>query len=372
MSIKKRLIASNVAMIVIPIVLFLLLELIIATLIFSGINGTPVKKDSQWFMTLRFMGLLFILIVTNGILTYMVSKTILKPIRILTKAAEEISNGNLDHEIVSVNKDELGKLSETFESMRSQLKKAKEESELYENNRKEFVASISHDLKTPLTSIKGYINGVLDGIADNPEMKQMYLQTAYQKADDMDDLINELFLYSKLDLKQLPFQFELIQLENYFADYLEELKYDPSFKKVEFSFQSEPRDHYFVMADRLSLGRIIDNILQNSLKYSDKTEKKISISLQSKTDAVIVKFEDNGKGIAKESLPRIFESFYRIDSSRNKATGGSGLGLAIVKKIVEGHGGEIWAESEEGKGTSIYITLKKRKVGEGNAERINH
>jgi signal transduction histidine kinase len=364
MSIKKRLIASNVAMIVIPIVLFLLLELIISTLIFSGINGTPVKKDSQWFMTLRFMGLLFILIITNGILTYMVSKTILKPILIFTKAAEEISNGNLDHEIVSVNKDELGKLSETFESMRIQLKKAREESELYENNRKEFVASISHDLKTPLTSIKGYINGVLDGIADNPEMKQMYLQTAYQKADDMDHLINQLFLYAKLDLEQFPFQFEPVHLENYFADYLEELQYDPSFKDVAFTFQSEPSENYSVMADRLSLGRIIDNIIQNSLKYSDKIEKKMSVSLQSKSDAVTVKFVDNGKGIPKESLPRIFESFYRADPSRNKATGGSGLGLAIVKKIVEGHGGEIWVESEEGKGTSIYFTLKKAKSRE--------
>jgi signal transduction histidine kinase len=358
MSIKKRLIASNVAMIVIPILLFLLLEVVIATLIFSGVNGTPVNKDSQWFMSLRFIGLLLILIVTNGILTYMVSKTILKPIRILTKAAEEISNGNLDHEIVSVNNDELGKLSETFESMRIQLKKAKEERELYENNRKEFVASISHDLKTPLTSIKGYIHGVLDGIADNPETKQMYLQTAYQKADDMDHLINELFLYSKLDLEQFPFQFEPVQLDNYLRDYLEELQYDPSLKDVKFTFRSEPSENYSVMADRLSLDRIIDNIIQNSLKYSDKTEKKISVSLQSKSDAVTLKFADNGKGIAKESLLRIFESFYRADPSRNKTTGGSGLGLAIVKKIVEGHGGDIWAESEEGKGTSIYFTLK--------------
>jgi signal transduction histidine kinase len=372
MSIKKRLIASNVAMIVIPIVLFLLLELVIATLIFSGVNGTPVKKDSQWFISIRFMGLLFILIVTNGILTYMVSKTILKPIRILTKAAEEISNGNLNHEIVTKNKDELGKLSETFESMRIQLKRAREESELYENNRKEFVASISHDLKTPLTSIKGYINGVLDGIADNPETKQMYLKTAYQKADDMDQLINELFLYSKLDLEQFPFQFEPIHLNNYIRDYLEELQYDPSLQDVEFHFQSEASENYSVMADRISLGRIIDNILQNSLKYNDKTEREISVFLQSNTDVVVVEIQDNGKGIAKGSLPRIFESFYRIDPSRSKSTGGSGLGLAIVKKIVEGHGGEIWAESEEEKGTSIYFTLKKRKVGEENAERINH
>ncbi|MGA4721191.1 sensor histidine kinase [Fictibacillus nanhaiensis] len=372
MSIKKRLIASNVAMIVIPIVLFLLLELVIATLIFSGVNGTPFKKDSQWFMSLRFMGLLLILIVTNGILTYMVSKTILKPIRILTIAAEEISNGNLDHEIVTVNRDELGKLSETFESMRLQLKKAREERDLYENTRKEFVASISHDLKTPLTSIKGYINGVLDGIVDNPETKQMYLKTAYQKAEDMDHLINELFLYSKLDFEQFSFQFEPIQLDNYLRDYLEELQYDPSLKDVKFTFRSEPSENYSVMADRLSLGRIIDNILQNSFKYSDKKEKKISVYLQSKSDTVLVKIADNGKGIPKESLPRIFESFYRADPSRNKATGGSGLGLAIVKKIVEGHGGDIWAESEEGKGTSIYFTLKKRKERNSNAKRINH
>lgn len=359
MSIKNRLIASNIAMIVIPFILFILFEILMATLFFGGTNGTTDKRSSEWFMNIRLVGFLLIMLITNGILSYYVSKTILKPVRMLTEAAEEISKGNLDQEIKTESTDELGKLAETFEDMRIQLKKAKEERAEYENNRKEFIASISHDLKTPLTSIKGYIKGILDGIAASPDTNQRYLQTAYQKADEVDLLIDELFLYSKLDLNKLPFEFESIDLKRYFEDYLEELQYDSSIKDVKLTYSAMPNGDYTVKADRLHLGRVIDNIIRNSVKFMDKDEKKITVSIQSLPNKVLVIIADNGKGISSESLSRIFDSFYRADPSRNKATGGSGLGLAIVKKIIEGHNGEIWAESTEGKGTSIYFSLNK-------------
>jgi histidine kinase len=245
--------------------------------------------------------------------------------------------------------------------MRVQLKEAQEERELYENNRKEFVASISHDLKTPLTSIKGYVKGVLDGVANTPEKANSYMETIYRKADDMDHLIDELFLYSKLDLQRVPFTFESIDLDSYFHDFLEELRFHTELNDVQISYSANPKGTYLIRADRMNLGRVVSNIIQNSLKYMDKEHKEIQVSLQSESDRVIVKITDNGMGITEQAIPYIFNSFYRTDLSRNSSTGGSGLGLAIVKRIIDEHNGDIWAESKLGEGTSISFTLQKTK-----------
>ncbi|WP_099156656.1 sensor histidine kinase [Virgibacillus ndiopensis] len=359
MSIKKRLVISNIAMIIIPIVFFFLIEIILGYFIFYIFDGDPEGEHLSTFIMFRFIGLLLILIITNGMLTYFVSKSIIKPIRELSKAATEISEGNLDFSIESMKNDELGQLSNTFEAMRLRLKEAEALQAHYEESRKELIASISHDLKTPMTSIKGYVKGVRDGVADTPEKMERYMDTIYTKANDMDQLIDELFLYSKLDLKRISFEFEEIDLHMYFTDFVEELRFDMEQDGGSVLFTINPDDSYIVKADREKLKRVVTNIIQNSLKYMDKETKKIQVSLQSETDQVVVKIKDNGSGMDEQAIPFIFDSFYRIDSSRNSTTGGSGLGLAIVKRIVEEHGGAIWAESELGEGTSIYFTLKK-------------
>ncbi|MBM7587263.1 histidine kinase [Bacillus pakistanensis] len=359
MSIKKRLILSNIAMIIIPILFFFFIEMMISYVLFYLLDGDIEGNSKKLFMTLRFIGLLLVLTVTNGLLTYFVSKSIITPVQKLRKAAKEISNGNLDFKIESAKKDELGELAETFESMRLKLKEAKELQKRYENNQKELIASISHDLKTPMTSIKGYVKGVMDGIADTPEKMNRYMETIYTKADDMDHLINELFLYSKLDIQGVPFNFEEMDLNAYFVDLLEEVRYNLEQDGGTVTYQVNPSDSYIVMADREKLKRVITNIIQNSLKYMDKPKKEIHVRLESESDQIMVEVKDNGTGMSQDAIPHIFERFYRIDASRNSSTGGSGLGLAIVKRIIIEHGGSIWVESELGKGTSIFFTLKK-------------
>ncbi|MDN4524128.1 sensor histidine kinase [Fictibacillus fluitans] len=356
MSIKKRLILSNIAMIAVPVASFFILEMIIALLLIYGFHVDVKGSRSQLFMTMRFVGLLVILTLTNGLLTYAVARSILIPVRKLSRAAEEISNGNLDYKIEPMKKDELGQLSETFESMRIQLKTANDARDQYEKNRKELIASVSHDLKTPLTSIKGYVKGILDGVAHTPEKQNHYLQTVYQKAAEMDQLIDELFFYSKLDAGQTVFQYEPIDLRAFFEDVLDEVN---EVEHVHAWLQTKPEETYMVKADRSNLGRVVHNLIQNSLKYTDTQRKEIQVSLMEESDHILVGIADNGSGIGKQELQHIFDSFYRAEKSRNSSTGGSGLGLSIAKKIIERHGGEIWVASEEGKGTSIFFTLKK-------------
>jgi histidine kinase len=325
-------------------------------------DASPVVKFTRTFFPVLFTTLILILIFTNGLLTYYVSKSIIKPINRLKEAAEKIGHGYLDDPLVVKGKDEISQLTSTFEEMRKQLKNSTEIQKQYENNRKELIAHISHDLKTPITAIKGYVEGIRDGVANTEEKQERYLQTIYQKSVDLDHLIDELFLYSKLDLKKLPFHFMSIDLNNYLLDLVEELKFELEKKRIKLFFHFDEKMSYLIKADVEKLKRVFSNVIENSLKYMDKEDGTISISLSSKSKNVIVTISDNGPGISKESLPFVFEQFYRAEQSRNKQTGGSGLGLSIARMMMEEHRGSLVAESELGKGTTIHIIFPKEGV----------
>ncbi|SHF19264.1 histidine kinase [Seinonella peptonophila] len=308
-----------------------------------------------WYIPLS---LLMALALTNGLLTYFVSRSIIRPLDTLKKATEEIIKGNLDFKIKPLRNDELGKLSQAFEEMRKRLKELIEIQQHYEENRKELVSNISHDLMTPLTAIKGYVEGIRDGVADSPEKLEKYLAIIEQKANDMNELIDELFLFSKLDLKRVPFNLEKLSLNLYLKRCVEELQYDYHGRSLEIVFQ--PFDEsVFVNVDREKLKRVMMNIVGNSLKYMDKEMATIEIFTQLTEDWITICIRDNGPGISSEALPHIFDRFYRADSSRSATQGGSGLGLAIAKQLVEGHGGEIWAESGLKNGTQICLKLPR-------------
>ncbi len=358
-SIKKRLILSNIAMIIVPGALLLVTEIVLGYFLFVVFNGNPEGEDLKVFVQFRFIAITLILILTNGLLTYFMSRSIIKPISKLSTAAKKISEGDLEYSVQSDKKDELGDLANTFEQMRLKLREADREQKQYEQNRQELIASISHDLKTPLTSIKGYVKGIQDGVANTPEKLDRYMDTIYRTANDMDGLIDELFLYSKLDLKRETFQFEQVDLYAFFADFIDELAFNLEKEQGTAALSANKENSYVVEADREKLRRVVMNIIQNSLKYMNQEQKEIQVNLTSESDRIVVEMKDNGNGIREEDIPYIFQSFYRTDTSRNSATGGSGLGLSIVKKIIQEHGGMVWAESEPGKGTSIYFTLKK-------------
>ncbi|MBV7271677.1 HAMP domain-containing histidine kinase [Clostridiaceae bacterium UIB06] len=321
----------------------------------------PTGKEADTFKTF----IITVLIVffasfaaVNIFMSYLYSKRILEPISILKKATAEISKGDLDFEIVENGDCEIRELCADFERMRIQLKDSVRMKMKYDDNRKMLVSSISHDLKTPITSIKGYVEGILDGIANTPEKTELYLKTIYSKAEQMDAMIDDLLLYSRLDLNKLPFNFEKTDIINYFDYCILECAPELQKSNIEISLENNLKESKYVKIDRERMRRVIVNIIDNSRKYMDKKQGKIAIILRETASSIIIEIRDNGVGINKNDINKVFDRFYRADLARSE-TKGSGLGLAIAKQIVEGHKGKIWAVGHEDKGTSIIVSLAK-------------
>ncbi len=302
---------------------------------------------------------LMVLILTALILMLWIYRSILRPLNILRIGMNQIKEGDLDYSVESETQDEIGQLCEDFEEMRIRLKELIESRLQYEEDIKELISNISHDLKTPLTAIQGYAEGLMDGVADTPQKQEKYLQTIMSKANDMSILVDELSFYTKIDCNTVPYTFKDINITDCFNDCVEEVSLDLEVKNIEIQLKNEIREDTKVIADAEQFKRVINNIIGNAVKYMDKPKGIIKLRLIDIGSCVQVEIEDNGVGIPKQDLPYIFERFYRADASRNSKKGGSGLGLAISKKIIEDHGGKIWAESELGVGTTILFTLRK-------------
>ena len=302
---------------------------------------------------------LAVVFVTAGLLIYWIYRSVSVPLEKLQKAARNIKEGNLDFEIQQESDDEIGQLCQDFEEMRLRLKANAEEKVEFDRENKELISNISHDLKTPITAIKGYVEGIMDGVADTPEKMDRYIKTIYNKANEMDLLINELTLYSKIDTNRISYNFATVSARDYFEDCAEDLSMELDAKNVDFSYENFMEEDCRIIVDPEQLRRVINNIVSNSLKYMDKPRGRITMHIKDVGDFIQVELGDNGKGISGRDLPYIFDRFYRTDASRNSSKGGSGIGLSIVKKIVEEHGGNIWATSEEGAGTTMYFVVRK-------------
>ena len=305
------------------------------------------------------ISIIVIVILSSLLLSLWIYRSIMKPIRKLTEATKRIADGDLDFTIASDDKDEFGDLCNDFETMRKRLKESAETSMEEELEHKELLSNISHDLKTPITAIKGYVEGIMDGVADNPEKMDRYIKTIYNKANDMDRLIGELTLYSNIDTNRIPYHFEKINVHAYFEDCVEELTIELTAKNIQLNYFNYVEKDIIIIADVEQMKRVINNIVSNSVKYIGNKTGALNIRILDDNDFIHIEIEDNGKGIATKDLPYIFDRFYRTDASRNSNQGGSGIGLSIVKKIIEVHGGKIWATSQLNTGTTMHIILRK-------------
>ncbi|MCI9416861.1 MAG: HAMP domain-containing histidine kinase [Eubacterium sp.] len=306
-----------------------------------------------------FISALIILFLTAGMLILWIYRGIIRPIKRLEAATVNIQQGNLDFTIETEGNDEVSELCSSFEEMRKRLKESSERQMTSEQQSRELISNIAHDLKTPITAVKGYSEGLLDGVADTPEKREKYLRTINSKANEMDALLNELTLYSKIDTNRIPYNFNKLSVAAYFNDCIEEIGMDLETKQIGLAYFNYVDNDVKIIADPEQLKRVVNNIIGNSVKYLDKKHGFINIRIKDVGDFIQVEIEDNGRGIASKDLPYVFERFYRADASRNSATGGSGIGLSIVKKIIEDHGGKIWATSKESVGTVMYFVIRK-------------
>lgn len=318
---------------------------------------------------------IFTMILIREVGTLMLSinmrKNFLRPLEHLQKGVEEVADGNYGYSIDEEVPTSISGLFASFNQMSHQLKEGQIIKAKYEQNRNELIAGISHDLKTPITSILGYVEGINEGVANSDEKMQTYMDIIYNNAKYTNQLIDDLFLFSKLDINQMEYQFEQVLLRDYFEDIFIEKKIDLEEQGSRVQYVTNISHEKTMHIDAKMIYRVVTNLISNAVKYNDKSQLQLMLRLDEvieDTSTVHVSIHDNGPGIEEGQLDHIFDVFYRIDASRNKDIGGTGLGLSISRQLVEAHGGRIWAESILGQGTTIHFTLKDQGLETGEKE----
>lgn len=329
--------------------------ILIALILWSYYNG-----KSTFLPNAVLQGVLVLVILKEMIMVGLsgrIYRQVLIPVEQLKNAVNSISEGEYNIQVGFSALPEIQSLIDAINRMSVQLNESEKLKHLYETNRKELLANISHDLKTPITSINGYIDGILDGIAETPEKQELYYRIIQQNARYMDKLIDDLVLYSKLDLQKMKFDFKPIPIDVYLNELYWELKLEAEDNGVEMIYESDSNVHFILPIDTKHFTRAIRNIVNNALSHGNIDAPKIFISLYRKNDFISISIKDNGPGINPIHLPHIFERFYRSDTARSISNGSSGLGLSISKEIISAHKGIITATNNHDSGACIEIFL---------------
>lgn len=302
------------------------------------------------------IGLLIIWFV-NVMLSSKLARKINEPLEQLRHGAQKIKCGNLDFDITYPGDDEFSHVCGDFNEMRKRLKYSKEVEAKYEADRTILIAGISHDIRTPLTIIKGYIEGLRDGVADTEEKRQRYIDIIYNRACDIDLLVDKLFLFSKLTTGNFPFDFKIINFSDYMINFYQKVKSEFADKGVEICYEQFYHQAVYVTIDSEEFSRVLMNILENSFKYKVREKVTVNLCLETKANTMILKISDDGSGVNESEISQIFTSFYRGDPARADSCDGSGLGLAISKQIIIAHGGSIYAENRQGLHIIIQLPI---------------
>lgn len=332
--------------------------------VYFVVNFKKISPQMKRFIVDTLIAIILVLIITSAFFTGWIYKSTVKPINRLREATDNIKEGNLEFEMDVNGNNEFAELYKDFDNMRKRLKYDAEEKIRKDAENKEIISNIAHDLKTPITSIKGYVEGIMDGVADTDEKMDRYIKTIYNKASLLDSLLNELTLYAKVNSGKLTYNFISLNLTDYFDDCVEELKPELSEKNVKLDYVNNLMPETCIVADPEQLKKVINNIIDNSVKYMDIQDGIITIELYEEKCEIFIEISDNGVGISPEDLGHVFDRFYRSDKSRNSEKSGSGIGLSIVKRIIMDHGGSIEASSVPNEKTTMKITFDKCKKGQ--------
>lgn len=394
MTIKRRLFISNILMLVVPLILSFIMVSGMG-LIFMKLTGmdytnttdlssietltenwtedtelSAIKTDMvDFFIDKRrlsedyfFWGILvfvvsiIIILLTNRMLTHFVFQKIITPIDALVYGVHQIRDGKLDYRIDYSGKDEFAVICSDFNEMALKLSDFVSQRQKDEANRKELIAGISHDLRTPLTSIKAYIEGLEKGVATTPQNQKKYLNIIKNKTSELERIINQLFIFSKIDIGEFPFNMEEINVVDELFGFIGSLSEEYEEKGLTIIHVPTDKEIY-IKADIQQFRNVITNIVENSLRYKSAEQGKLFITTYMNDNNVFIELKDNGPGVPEDALDKLFNVFYRGDQSRNNTNNGSGLGLAITAKILERLNGGVKAENNPDGGLVITITL---------------
>ncbi len=365
MSIKRKFLVCFLVMLVIPVVLILLLSICLLavftllhpTVELSLTSGLEISNPivTRFLIAWALMSVL-IIIATGIAMTAYLSRSILQPIREMTRSLERLKNGDLTCEFTGAIDAELQALCSSLESLRLRLQKNVQETLYREQEHRMLLANFSHDIKTPITSIRGYVDGILEGVADTPEKMQRYLDTIRQKADAIESMADNLSLYSKLEMKKIPYHMEVRDIFSFLRETMREFELDLHDGGMALSCDI-PNTPVSVCFDAEKLRRVCDNLISNAVKYKNGPTGSLSIVGQIISDGILISFSDTGIGIAPQDQKKVFEGFYRGDPSRNSGIKGNGLGLSICRQIIADHNGKIWIHSKETEGTCVFVFL---------------
>jgi signal transduction histidine kinase len=364
MTIKRRLFISNILMSAVPVTAWIVLMLFFRIVLYLSGASLPGREAGQYFqerdflfnfisiaIILLFGGLIFLV---SRFLTLRIVKSIVTPLDTLTFGVRQIRNNNLSFRLDYSSDDEFLPVCNAFNEMALRLETMVAGRQKDEENRHELIAGISHDLRTPLTSIKAYLEGIETGVASTPEQRQKYITTIKNKTEDLEHIINQLFLFSKLDINDFPFKLKMLDICSLLSEMTAEFSGEYEKQGLIIEFAGTTRGVY-VKLDTVLFHTVIVNVLENSVKYKNSETGRLCIECHSTGDTVEIRLTDDGPGVSKEHLKKLFDVFYRADPSRN--TKGNGLGLAISQKIINGMGGNISAGLSEGHGLVIIIRL---------------
>ena len=327
--------------------------------------GQPRIQTEAVMISLLIIGTAAIVVIAalSMVSTHFQIRYVLRPVNALTRAAQRVEQGDFSQPVGYTGHDEFTTVCAAFEQMQRHLLLEQEKNAAYEKARTDLVAGISHDLRTPLTSVKGYIKGLRDGVANTPEKQEQYLDVAYRKACDMDVLLQRLFYFSKLETGNLPLFPVHADLGDFVRGFVRDTAGELEQKGGRILLRGGPAPHP-VRIDTEQMYRVLANLTENALRYAGAQPLIITLTVWRERDMERLRFADNGRGVPQEDLPHLFEQFWRGDQSRgNRGGEGSGLGLYIVRYIVQAHGGTITAKNEGGLVFEIGLPCEEDRPG---------
>lgn len=376
-TVKRRILLSNALMVLVTLVIFLMINAVVIKVYSESIEqelegsmgdvldedgledmieGFMVRRD-EFILLFLLDGILCIavLFLVSQLFTKKLVSHMMEPLNALSDGARRIRNHDLTQDIAYSGDMEFENVCHSFNEMREAILDGQEKNRKYEKARTDMIAGISHDLRTPLTAIRGTIKALLDGVASTPEKQKKFLETAYRRTGDMDILLNQLFYLSKLETGNMPLNLITIEISDFIGNYVKGKRELLENEAIEIIADMKGVSGY-VSVDPEQMQRVFDNLLENSRKYGEVTLLKIRIALERTKEGFSICFSDNGVGVAEEKLPFLFDEFYRIDESRNKKEG-NGLGLYIVRYLIEAMGGSVRAANADG--LAVYMELKE-------------